>query len=431
MCGKKTIYQTSDRWNEDQTSSANSIGDLFRQYGEVYIDSYKPDLQKIKLIRSIRICKSPALGGMCYTCKDCGSKHYIYKSCGNSQCMLCQSIKREQWMDKLSSKLLKVPYVHCIFTIPHQLNGLAKANPNIMYSILLKASWNTIQKVFKSQQATPGMTSVLHTFGSDLKYHVHTHALVTFGGLNKQGCWIYPENPKRLCRYRQICADFKTCFLKELQKAYDGNQITYHLSHGEVANMVNNLRWVVHTTHPTMDPRLITQYLGRYINRVAVSQSRVKFVKENKEVLIQYNDYKNQKSGEVAPKAIKHLEPLVAIDQILVHVLPSYFQKSRNYGIHNASNKTKHLAQESIKNNSYTIRTVFQIVSHLLGLMKIECKICGKDNLTPSEIIPDKAYIFQFIKQSNKSPPQSFKYRSKHLSYPMGMSNTFVQSQHN
>lgn len=28
------------------------------------------------------------------------------------------------------------------------------------------------------------MTAVLHTWGSDLKYHVHAHCLVTFGGLS-------------------------------------------------------------------------------------------------------------------------------------------------------------------------------------------------------------------------------------------------------
>ncbi|MBK6816441.1 MAG: transposase [Saprospiraceae bacterium] len=40
--------------------------------------------------------------------------------------------------------------------------------------------------------ATPGMTSILHTFGSDMKYHIHVHALVTFGGLAKHPAEMYP-----------------------------------------------------------------------------------------------------------------------------------------------------------------------------------------------------------------------------------------------
>jgi len=61
-----------------------SIGDLFRDYGERYIQKYKPNHQAIKLIRSIRICKTPALGGKMISCLDCEAKKVIYKSCGNS-----------------------------------------------------------------------------------------------------------------------------------------------------------------------------------------------------------------------------------------------------------------------------------------------------------------------------------------------------------
>jgi len=41
----------------------HTIGQLFRDYGEEYIRVYRPDQRTIKLIRSIRICRTPALGG--------------------------------------------------------------------------------------------------------------------------------------------------------------------------------------------------------------------------------------------------------------------------------------------------------------------------------------------------------------------------------
>jgi len=31
---------------------------------------------------------------------------------------------------------------------------------------------------------------VLHTIGTDLKYHLHVHALVTLGGINPSGQWL-------------------------------------------------------------------------------------------------------------------------------------------------------------------------------------------------------------------------------------------------
>ncbi|MBK6815751.1 MAG: transposase zinc-binding domain-containing protein [Saprospiraceae bacterium] len=67
-----------------------------RDHGEEYIRIYKPSIQQIKLIRAIRVCKTPALGGHVFICKDCGHKHFVYHSCGHSHCMICQSIKRER-----------------------------------------------------------------------------------------------------------------------------------------------------------------------------------------------------------------------------------------------------------------------------------------------------------------------------------------------
>ena len=71
-----------------------TIGELFRDYGEEYIEKYRPDLQTIKLIRSIRLCRTPALGGHKMICQGCGDVRFQYHSCGNNQCPQCQGIKR-------------------------------------------------------------------------------------------------------------------------------------------------------------------------------------------------------------------------------------------------------------------------------------------------------------------------------------------------
>ena len=125
---RKTVHPTSDTDNAYGIASSTGIGELFRQWGQRYISIYKPCKQHIKLINAIRVCRTPALGGIVYTCSGCGAQHFVYKSCGHSHCMMCQSIKREQWMDKLNQRLLKVPYIHTTFTIPHQLNGLFRMN---------------------------------------------------------------------------------------------------------------------------------------------------------------------------------------------------------------------------------------------------------------------------------------------------------------
>ncbi|MBK7805055.1 MAG: transposase zinc-binding domain-containing protein [Saprospiraceae bacterium] len=84
MCGTPPIHQASDREPAHKVQVNNSIGDLFRDYGDQYINIYKPSHQQIKLIRAIRVCKTPALSGTIIHCNNCGHKHYVYHSCGHS-----------------------------------------------------------------------------------------------------------------------------------------------------------------------------------------------------------------------------------------------------------------------------------------------------------------------------------------------------------
>ncbi|MBK8055945.1 MAG: transposase zinc-binding domain-containing protein [Saprospiraceae bacterium] len=79
-------------------------------------------------------------------------KTYLYKSCGNNQCPKCQSIKRIQWQDKLASKMLKCPYQHIIFTIPHELNYIGKGHPKLLYGVLFKAAWLTIERLARDPE---------------------------------------------------------------------------------------------------------------------------------------------------------------------------------------------------------------------------------------------------------------------------------------
>ena len=82
---------------------------------------------------------------------------------------------------------------------------------------------------------------------------------------------------------------------------------------------------------------------------------------------ILYNDYRNQKKGEAAPKATKKIGPLVAIDQMMQHVFTPHFQKNRYYGLHASSTykKLQESLPEKLKRQGRTIRTAFEILNHL------------------------------------------------------------------
>ena len=383
---------------------------IFRDYGEHYINNYKPDKRKIKLIRAIRLCKSPALGGRAIVCKVCDHHHYVYFSCGHSHCPICQSIKREQWIDKLKNELLNVPYVHMVFTLPHELNSLARANKNIIYSLVMKSAWATVKSLCaddKNVGGLPGMISVLHTFGSDLKYHIHTHCLVTFGGIDNNNQWQYPKRKDKLARFRQINSVYKKLFLTELRRLHSKDSITYLKDFDALLASVENKNWVVHNTKPTLDTSTLENYLARYINRVAISKSRVEYLAEHKQVRILYNDYAKQKDGEPAPKAFKTLDPLSFIHQFMQHVLPPYFQKSRRYGLHASPTKRKYadILPQAVKRNGHTVRTIMEIITQLIKDKPFVCEQCNCEAYEIINIQSKKEWIHQYISIPTQRPP--------------------------
>lgn len=320
--------------------------------------------------------------------------------------MLCQSIKREQWVDKLKASLLAVPYVHMTFTLPHQLNMLARLNKSLLYDLILKTSWNTVRSIGKYIGVTFGMTSILHTFGSDMKYHIHVHALVTFGGLNETGQWIYPPTKNKLAKYRTICALYKELFLEALKNEQLIQSIHYPQDYDSLLHQVSKIRWVVHSTYPTMDTNLIENYLAKYINRVAITNNRLTYIKENQSVVLMYNDYAQQVSGQAAPKAFKQMDPLSAIHQIMQHVLPPYFQKSRKYGLHHPSSKMMTNIPQAFRRNNQTIRSLFEIITHLMKLHPFECQHCHSKNYVITFFDPVRNHSTLKVSASSlKSPP--------------------------
>ena len=258
------------------------MGEIFRKYGEKYIEVYKPDLHQINLIKNIRKCRTPAMGGVMLTCKGCGEQKYIYKSCGDSKCPVCQGIKRMQCQDRISKRMLNVPYVHITFTLPHELNSILKSNPKVLYSLLYQSAWATIKEVCKDPKnvgGLPGMIAILHTWGSDMKYHVHLHTLVTFGGLDEEGNWHYPQRKDRIAGYREMKRVFRKHYLAGLKKLWSKGELKEVPMMEELIKDVEEKAWCIHNTKPQINTENIEEYLSRYIMRIAVSNSRLELKK--------------------------------------------------------------------------------------------------------------------------------------------------------
>jgi hypothetical protein len=282
-----------------------------------------------------------------------------------------------------------------------------------MYNIIMRASYKCIKDLGAKEEnlgALPGMVSVLHTFGSDMKYHLHVHSLITFGGVDKDGKWKWPKRKKKIAGYRDICRTFRDVFLKMLRKEIKKGIIITQEDIEDVITSVEKKRWNVRNGYPTMDLKVLENYLARYINRIAISKGRFEYLADQQQVNIIYKEYHKQKDNQAAPLAIKTIDPLVAIDQFLQHILPSYFQKSRYYGLHASATYKKYadkLDQKLIKNKD-SVPSLFSLLTQLLKVPQYSCKQCKSLDFEVKDIPKDKDWIFNFITWPKfRGPPKS------------------------
>ncbi len=125
-----------------------------------------------EVLSKINHCQTKDLGYHFYQCNnsDCSKINTQYHSCGNRHCPFCGTFKKEQWVEDRTADLLPTPYYHMVFTIPHSWNKVMMQSPRELYTILFDAASETLLELGAKKQylgATPGITAVLHTLGSE------------------------------------------------------------------------------------------------------------------------------------------------------------------------------------------------------------------------------------------------------------------------
>lgn len=175
---------------QDTGNEKPTLGALFRLAGKNFFSKNHLNEDQIKTAVALARCQTREMGGHLWCCDSCGALVPMYDSCRNRNCPQCQRMAQYRWVSARVKELLPVPYFHCVFTLPHQLNPLVTANQRALLGALFKATATTLLKFGKDPQwmgAKPGILMVLHTWGQKLNLHYHVHCIVTGGGLTL-GC---------------------------------------------------------------------------------------------------------------------------------------------------------------------------------------------------------------------------------------------------
>lgn len=326
----------------------SKITKIFRSSYEDFANLYHFfDIQK-KVANAIINCKSGKLGYNVSKCTSCGHTQTHSNSCRNRNCPNCQAVLKEVWVDKRSAEVIDTPYFHVVFTLPHELNSLIYCNQKLLYNLLHRCSAETLLELSQDQKylgATPGIIQVLHTWNQELGYHVHMHCIVSGGGLTKDHK-IRISKRTFFIPIRVLRDKFKGKYLALLDSYYKSGKLKFSASCEELRNSYNWKEWKNDLYKKDWCPYIketfngfgnVIEYLGRYTNKIAISNSRILSVTEDTTTFIA----RGIKQGD--PKRKITLTNIEFIRRFLMHVLPSGFQKVRYYGFLNNRMKTKNL----------------------------------------------------------------------------------------
>ena len=307
-----------------------TIQDIFKIYGDEYVKNHKLSKEQWKVFNAIRNCGTKNLGYHVCTCSECGEEYFGYNSCRNRHCPMCQNYAREKWIQKESSYLLDSKYFHIITTVPYELNEIFLHNQKICYNILFKATSESILELADDSKwlgAKVGITSILHTWGQTMEFHPHIHSIVTGGGL-KNNHWI-SCNKDYLFKVQVLGSLFKGKFLYYLKHEFNNLKTNFNnlKSFNKFLEPLYNKTWITYIEPPKGKTENVIEYVGRYSFRVAISNERIKDIKDNK-VTFEYKDYKDNSKIKIMTISCDEF-----IRRFLLHVLPDNFTKIKHYGL--------------------------------------------------------------------------------------------------
>lgn len=166
---------------------------IFAAHWDEFVRSARQWIRPVvfETVRKIIACRTPALGCHLYTCPKCQRIEVVPHSCKSRFCPTCGKHATDRWSVGVLNDLLDVPYHHLVLAVPADLRSVLSFGRPATLSLLFRAATEALsQWARKYHGMRLGIVAVLHTFGSDLKWHPHLHLLVTEGGLSLDGCRV-------------------------------------------------------------------------------------------------------------------------------------------------------------------------------------------------------------------------------------------------
>jgi len=346
-------------------------------------------------------CRTESLGCHTYVCPNCGKILNVPHTCKSRFCSSCGKKATDQWIRKNMAALPDTTWQHITFTMPSKLWCLFWLNRHLFNKISAIAA-NIIKNTAKKKNVLVGIYTAIHTFGRDLKRNVHIHLSVTRGGLHSvnQSTWIKDV----FFNQKVIMPQWRYLIITLFRDEYkSGNLrlpksmafIKNYTSFNSWLNVLFNKTWVVHFCKKTNNQKRNVDYLGKYLKRPPIGETRIKSY-DRKFVSFEYLDhYTNSKT-------IKTLTAEDFIMRLITHIHDCGFRCIRYYGF--LANRVRgkllsvvhKLLNNPLFNELIKLTKVYwrQLIFHTFGSDPLECTNCTQQMELRSITFAPKISLF-------------------------------------
>lgn len=282
-----------------------------------------------------------------------------------------------------------------MFTLPHELNPWVRYNKKLLYDILFQSVSDTLlafgANAKNGLDGQLGFIAALHTWDQRMMEHNHLHCLIPGGALSSDKQRWISANPEFLFPVKALSSVFKAKFIDSLEQTFDNGLLICPEGRDfyQLLSRLRKIAWVVYSKPSFAGPEKVLDYLRRYVNRVAISNDRIKKIADG-EVTFSYKDRKHQNSKRelIIPAA-------EFIRRFLTHALPDNFRKIRYYGfLSNRYKKEKYYHDKNvpwkIPNNDPVCsepKTPAEIILELTGKDITKCPKCQNGKMIMLRVI--------------------------------------------
>ena len=308
----------------------------------------------IQSIDKFLACRDMSKGFIKFKCPLCPIIHKLPLTCKSKLCPSCGFKYARIWSQNTMTHILNIEHRHVLFTIPKEcrqfffydrkLLSKLSAVVNEIFKFCFhnisrkKLRKNKISKFSRkyftdSDIVHYGLISIIHTFGRDLKWNPHIHAIVSLGGFTKN----FDFRKMRHFNVDTIAGQWKYHVLKIIQNGeYHDSKIKKKALDTVAKLYREDKRFFFNVGDGDINStKGIIRYLGRYLARSPVAEYKITEIDDDN-VTFFFNDLANNKKKTYITMPAEKF-----ISQILIHLPPKTFKMVNRYGFY-----SRHISDE-------------------------------------------------------------------------------------